>query len=292
MPIAPSVLDGDLLHAFDAFARTLNFTHAAKEIHLSQPALHERVRKLGDLVGVSLYARRGRSIALTETGRALAAFARDTLARAESFARDVRGEPRRDVVTLAAGEGALLYLLGPALSAFRAKRVATLRLRTTGARATADAVLSGQADLGVSVFDVVPRGLVAQDLHAAAHVAALPARHVLARRSTLRLEDLAYERWILPPEGRLYRDLIARSVAKSGAEVEAPIEADGWPLMLALVAAGLGVSIVNGCCKPPRGVVLRPVPELGTVRYRVVTRRGVELSSPASTLFDLVRRTK
>src|SRR5688572_224198 len=78
------ILDGDLLRAFDAFATTLNFTHAAKQIHLSQPALHERVRKLADLVGAVLYERKGRVIALTDTGRSLAAFARETLAKTEA----------------------------------------------------------------------------------------------------------------------------------------------------------------------------------------------------------------
>ncbi|WP_437873430.1 helix-turn-helix domain-containing protein [Sorangium sp. So ce363] len=47
---------------------------------------------------------------------------------------------------------------------------------------------------------------------------------------------------------------------------------------------GLGVAVVNGICAPPRGVILRPVPELGTVCYRLVTRRGAELPPAAERL--------
>jgi hypothetical protein len=54
--------------------------------------------------------------------------------------------------------------------------------------------------------------------------------------------------------------------------------------MLQFAALGLGLAVVNGICTPPRGVVLRPVPELGTVCYRLVTRRGVELSPAAERL--------
>jgi hypothetical protein len=46
----------------------------------------------------------------------------------------------------------------------------------------------------------------------------------------------------------------------------------------------VGLAVVNGICTPPRGVVLRPVPELGTVCYRLVTRRGDELPAAAERL--------
>src|SRR5262245_64804507 len=118
MQSAAPILDGELLRAFVAFADTLNFTHAARRVGLSQPALFERVRRLGDEVGAPLYERAGRQILLTDRGRRVAAHAREALTRADLFLRELRGEPARDLVTLASGEGAFLYLLGPALSRF------------------------------------------------------------------------------------------------------------------------------------------------------------------------------
>jgi DNA-binding transcriptional LysR family regulator len=94
---------------------------------------------------------------------------------------------------------------------------------------------------------------------------------------------------VVPPGGRPYRDLVARFVAIAGGTIEAPVEAEGRPLMLEFVRAGSGAAVVNGTCAPPRGVVLRRIPELGTVRYRVPWRAGAALSPAARLGVDLVR---
>ena len=283
MPSAAPILDGELLRAFAAFADTRSFTQAARRVGLSQPALFERVRRLSDEIGAPLYERSGKELRLTERGLKVAAHARDALARAEAFAREIRGEPAREVVTLAAGEGAFLYLLGPALARF-AGEAAGLRLLTLGAASACEAVRAGDAHLGVGVLDLVPAGLTARDVRRTPLCVAMPARHRLARRRTLALADIAGERLILPPAGRTHRDLVGRAIARLGHEVAPPVEADGWPLMLQFAALGLGLAVVNGICTPSRGVVLRPVPELGTVCYRLVTRRGVELPPAAERL--------
>ena len=108
-----------LLPTFAAFADTLSFTHAAARLHLSQPAVHMQVKKLEEELGVALYRRAGRSLELTAEGAALARFARETGARTRDFLSELRGEGSREPVVLAAGEGAYLYLLGPAIRALR-----------------------------------------------------------------------------------------------------------------------------------------------------------------------------
>lgn len=291
MESAGPILDGDLLRAFAAFAATLNFTRAARDVGLSQPALFERVQRLSADLG-PLYERSGRQLSLTPRGKKVAAYAREVLARGETFARELRGEPTRETVVLAAGEGAFLYVLGPALARFASDAPTEngwgIRLLTLGAPSTCDAVRTGEAQLGVGVLDVVPPELVARDVLRCPLAAALPRAHPLARRRTVRLADLGRERLILPPEGRSHRDLIGRAIAKLGHEITLPIEADGWPLMLQFAALGLGIAIVNGVCTPPRGVVLRPIPELGTVRYRLVVRRGAALPPPALRLAERI----
>jgi DNA-binding transcriptional LysR family regulator len=226
---------------------------------------------------------------LTAQGVELTAFARDLLGRGAAFTGRLRGEVKESV-TLAAGEGAYLYLLGPALTAF-AKDPARLELLTLGGPAACSAVQLGQAHLAVGVFDLVPRGLHAQELLTTRLCAALPARHHLAKASRLALKDLAGERMILAPEGQSHRTLVGRALASIGSTVEQHIEADGWPLMLAFVAAELGVAVVNGICRPPPGVVLRPIPELGVVKYRLLTRGAPQRGGPAHRLAEAVKRS-
>lgn len=283
------ILDGALLRAFVAFADALNFTHAARAVGLSQPALFERVQRLADEVGAALYEREGRRIRLTEAGSRVAAFAREELARAQDLLGELRGEARREDVTLAAGEGSYLYLLGPALRRFRRDAPgASLRLLTRGAGDAVAAVREGAAQLAVAVLDLVPDDLAARDLVRTPLCVALAADHRLAARRRIKLSDLAGERLILTPAGQSHRDHVARALAGVPASAEPPLETDGWPLMLKFAALGLGVAIVNGVCELPRGLVARELRELGSVTYRLVWRRGAALPPAACALRDAI----
>lgn len=267
------ILDGELLRAFAAFAAERNFTRAARACALSQPALHERVQKLGAQLGLTLYRREGRELVLTEEGARVAAFARGSLERSAAFVESLRGATSREHVTLAAGEGAYLYVLARGIEAFAKRDAAKLAFVTLGGPSCVSAVLEGRAHVGVAVVDVVPRGIRAVEIARAPVCAVMAGSHRLAKNKRVSLADLSGERLVLAPEGQSHRAIVTRAV--SGARVapssEPVIEADGWPLMLAFAAMGLGVAIANGVCELPRGAVARPIPELGTVAYSVLT---------------------
>jgi len=279
------MIDGSLLTSFVAFGEHRNMTRAARAVGISQPAFFERLQRLADEVGQPLYARRGRELVLTAAGERVLAFARDRAADHALLLAELRGTEEPRVVTLAAGEGAYLYLLGHALTRFSGAR---LDLLTLGARATLEALRTGVAQLGVAVVDVVPRGITAQPIVTTPLCVALPARHRLVKVKRIALTDLRGERWILPPEGQLHRDLVSRAIARSGDSPAHALEADGWPLTLQFVALGLGVAIVNGTCIAPKGVEIRPVPELGSVTYRLLARANAALSPDAQRLAALL----
>jgi DNA-binding transcriptional LysR family regulator len=274
MQSAARILDGELLRAFFAFATELNFTRAARRCALSQPALFERVRKLSDQLGVALYVRDGRALALTAEGARVAAFAREWLDRSAKFSLELRGESTRESVTIASGEGAYLYLLGPTLARLGADEALQLELLTLGGPSAVSAVLEGRAHVGVGVVDMPPRGLVAKDALKTPMCAVMSRAHPLAKKSRVTLRELGEARLILPPEGQSHRSFIARAIEGAGSTVAPPIEADGWPLALHFAAMGLGVAVANATCAVPRGAVARPIPELGAVMYRVFHRRG------------------
>lgn len=287
----PSILDAELLRAFAAFAEERNFTRAARRLGLSQPAFFDRIRRLSELLGIVLYRKEGRVLSLTAEGVRVAAFARESVERTSGFLRALRGESARETVVLAAGEGAYLYLLGPAISRFREASRGELTLLTLGGPTAVEAVLDGRAHVGVGVVDLPPRGLQSWELVKTPLCVAMARGHGLAKRKKVSLALLAGERLILPPEGQSHRAFVGRAFASIGAEVRAPIEADGWPLILRFAALGLGVAVVNGVCEPPEGVVLRAVPELGTVSYRAFVRRGAKLDAAAESLVEAVRET-
>ena len=93
----------DDLEAYERFAESLNFTRAAEQLLISQPALHVKIKKLADHYGVPLYQRDGRNILLTEAGERLLVFARDALAAERRIREELSGDTGHSQVTLAAG---------------------------------------------------------------------------------------------------------------------------------------------------------------------------------------------
>src|SRR3954462_5619775 len=71
------------LRYFVAVAEALHFRKAAERLHVAQPAVSEQVRKLEQELGVMLFNRTQRSVALTPAGMALLEEARHVLRHAE-----------------------------------------------------------------------------------------------------------------------------------------------------------------------------------------------------------------
>jgi DNA-binding transcriptional LysR family regulator len=270
------VLKLEWLEGFAAFAEHLNFTHAARALHLSQPALHAQIRRLSEALGVPLYGREGRRLRLTAEGEEVLRFARQTRERSAAFVQRLRTGTSRQPLVLAAGEGALLYLLGDAIRAFASRGPAPLRLLTRDRDGTLAALRRGEAHVGVAVLDPVPDDLHGRVLAEIPQALVMPRAHPLARRRTIPVAALAELPLVLPPEGRPQREALARAVAEEGGRLQPAVEATGWELAIHFVSLGLGLAVVNGCCRLPPGLVGRVVPGLPRARYHTLHRPDAE----------------
>jgi len=112
----------DFLRGFEASGRLLSFTRAAEELHLTQSALSRQVAAIEEALGVALFERRHRALALTPEGEA---FHREittqlqAIARAAESAGSARRSPGLTVTTTVSF--ASLWLI-PRLARFRAQR--------------------------------------------------------------------------------------------------------------------------------------------------------------------------
>ncbi|MCO8274206.1 LysR family transcriptional regulator [Actinoplanes sp. TRM 88003] len=260
-------VSADALAAFAVFADHLNFTRAAAELHISQPALHVKIRKLAAELGRPLYHRDGRRLVLTTDGEAVARFARTHDERLTQFLSEFAGATATRPVVLAAGQGAYLYLLGDTIRTMQPTR---LRLINCDHRQMLSAVRSGQAHLGVSVLDVLPDDLTVTELTTFPQVLLVPAGHRLARRRRVTLPDLDGEALVVPPQHRPQRMQLEQSLRAAGADWSVAVEAEGWPLISHFAALGVGLAIVNGCVPTPPGMEAKPVADLPPVTYHVV----------------------
>jgi DNA-binding transcriptional LysR family regulator len=260
------------LFSFAVFAEKCNFTHAAVQLHISQPALHVQIKKLTEQVGVPLYLRSGRTLRLTPEGERLAAFARSVQEEEAGVLARLRGETYSGPVVLAAGQGAFLYLLGPAVKAFPKKRWPLRLLNMRGPEAI-ESLRQARAHLAVAVLTSVPEGLEATRLRDVGQHLLMKSNHRLARRRKLSPADLAGEELILAPAGSPHRMMVEQAMRSEGIAPEVSVEASGWELMMDFVSKGMGVAIVNDFCSVPRGLTAVPMRGFPLATYYLLARK-------------------
>ena len=111
----------DFLRGFEAAGRRLSFTLAAEELFLTQSALSRQIKSLEDALGVALFERRHRTLALTPAGRA---FHREVTGALESLAaatEHVRGASRGPGLTVSTTVSFASLWIIPRLATFRAR---------------------------------------------------------------------------------------------------------------------------------------------------------------------------
>jgi DNA-binding transcriptional LysR family regulator len=271
--IDPGLLEADAVRAFAVFAEHRNFTTAAAALHLSQPSLHVKIRKLADGLGLELYQREGRGLVLTGAGERLAEFARDSSRRVDDFLGDLSEDTR--LVRIAAGRATLRWVISGAVQAI-ARSGRTVRVLTANRDAALASLVAGQADLAAIALDPPPPSLAARLVATYPQVLVVPAKHRLASRRRVRVADLAGLDLLVPPAGRPHRRALESALLEAGVEWQVAAEVDGWDLLIHFAALGLGATVVNGCVHLPARLRAVPIADLPPVRYWATWRPSRE----------------
>ena len=108
----------DPLLAFEAAARNLSFTKAAKELFLTQSAVSRQIQQLEDDLGIKLFERRARALLLTENGQLFYRAAQDALQKLHDSARRLRGTTTMNTVVVSTTPGFASLWLIPHLAGF------------------------------------------------------------------------------------------------------------------------------------------------------------------------------
>ncbi len=114
-PRLPSL---DLLRGFEAAARLLSFTHAGRELHLSQSAVSRQIQELEQQLGVPLFQRKHRALALTAAGQQLYPAAAQVLATMRSVTDRLRASSGQRVVAVTTNVSFAALWLVPRLARF------------------------------------------------------------------------------------------------------------------------------------------------------------------------------
>jgi DNA-binding transcriptional LysR family regulator len=237
------------LEYFAAVAADLNFSRAAQRIHVVQSALSASVSRLEKELGVELFDRSKRQIALTAAGEVFLQHAREvilTAQRARSSIEEHRGE-LTGTVTLGTLMSWGTLNLPAALEEFRRLHpLVSVRLRQSlaGSAGHLDAIANGQMDLALVSITQPSRQITLLELTHEPMVFVCDSTHTLAQRRRVRLADLAGHEFIHFPLGWGIRRRLDAGFAAAGVHPTNAYEVADYAIAAELVRHRLATTVL------------------------------------------------
>lgn len=237
------------MRAFLAVAEELHFGRAAERLGIAQPPLSRAIRQFEQELGTELFHRTTRQVALAPAGEALLAPARALLAAADTAQQSVQMASAGDIGRVRLGLGTLSsHRVASRLvaEAHRRKPGITVDLESNVYSEEGIARLhDGTLDLALIRWQTQPPGIAGRPALFERPMVAVHAEHRLAGRSSVTVEDLRDESFILLPTdpGSTIRDLTLHWCYEAGFSPRIVQEAPDSQLVSALVAAGMGITV-------------------------------------------------
>jgi DNA-binding transcriptional LysR family regulator len=273
-----------------------SFIAAAAFLKTSQPALTRSIKRIEDVLGVSLFERTTRRVQLTEAGREFVAVAERILNDLRISVRSMRdlADQQRGQVIVASIMSVANGLLPRIIAEYHAARPAIeLHLREGIHGDVLEAIRSGVADLGITYVDELPDTIAMVPLGREVFHVVMPGPHRLAALQAVTMKQIAREPLVsLPNESRTRRTIDA-AASRQGVTLKHAVTVTQFATMMSLVRAGLGVAIVPAGAIVgfnTEGLVTKPVtgPEL-TRNLGLITLKEREPSPAALGISALIR---
>lgn len=251
------------LRYFKAVAELLNFSRAAEQLRVAQSALSRQIQALEHDVEVKLLDRDRTRVSLTDAGKAFYAHTCKLLLQVDIAVTDARQIARGSSGELVVCTDWRLdaHIVSVAVEEFRRKhpRVEIL-LRSAAPKEHIAMIRSGQAHLGFIAREFIGKksDLQFQPIQRVYINAILPVRHPFAKRSTVRLSDLAKETWVDTSEMEAvpFRAYFIQQCRLSGYLPRIGKTASSLDALFGHVASGYGITAAPDHLRPRPGLAL------------------------------------
>lgn len=230
-----------------ALAEHRHFGRAAQASFVSQPTLSTQIKKLEDELGVALVERTSRKVLLTEVGREIAQRSRDVLNEVDQIRAIARRtlDPESGTVRLGIFPTLGPYLLPHVIPRIRARFP---RLELLLVEEKTEVLLrqlrEGRLDAAVLALPIHDDQLHAQFLFEEPFLLAVPEGHTLARRKSIKLEDLSDHSLLLLDDGHCLRDQALEVCQLAGALEKSGFRATSLETLRQMVAANVGITLL------------------------------------------------
>jgi LysR family hydrogen peroxide-inducible transcriptional activator len=283
------------LRYFLAVARAGSFTAGAKQCSVSQPSLSIQLAKLEGELGGALLERNRRKARLTALGetflpRAQAALKELELARMElaELAGLVKGRVRLGCLPTTGA-----YLLPAVLIKFaRSYPGVQVILREESSPGLAKCLEEGDVDLAILDEAGLLPSLIIEKLFSEELLVAIPPGHHLSNRSRLSLVETKNEPFIMMKQGHGFRKITMDLFDQVGITPRIVFESGEIETVQALVAAGLGLSIVPRMVRKEKGPAYAELSKPKAERsLHIASRKGGALSSAVQAMRKMILET-
>lgn len=236
------------LRYFTALAEELNFTRAAERLHISQPPLSAQIAQLEEELGVKLFYRNSRKVALTDAGAAFLQDVRIVQNRLKNAVHRVQnihsGLAGRVEIGLSGS-----HFLGP-LPQFISDLAQShpdidVILNEMAPNDQIEALREQRIDISISRQSVDDEFLCSRLLWPDPLLVAMPRKHPLSDHTSIQLPQLAHERFImLRRETSRFAEKLFNACIADGFTPQVTHSVAEVPAQLSLVSAGLGIAVV------------------------------------------------
>ncbi|KJK22562.1 hypothetical protein UB46_20730 [Burkholderiaceae bacterium 16] len=267
------------LEAFLAVGRTLSFSEAARQVHLSQPALSATVRKLEEQIEALLFDRTTRHVALTPVGGELLGIVEGLFENFDGAFAAVRDfvDGKRGRLAIAASPSLAAAFLPEVIVAFEAAHPGVvLRVHDVLSDVSIEMVRQGTVDLALAPVKSDEHDLVHRELFQDSLVLLCHSEDPLAQSRTVTWRQLQPHRLVSLKSTSSVRHLMEAAFLQQGRALSPAFEVEHASTVIGFVANRLCVGVLP--------LSLLPLVRVGQVTYRRITHPEIQRTICAITL--------
>lgn len=258
------------LRYFVGVAEDLHFGRAAARLGISQPPLSNQIRQLEQEIGVQLFQRNSRAVALTAAGALFLREARATLAQADRAVSIARRAAAGELGELVIGFNASAPFVPSVARAIHDFRVAYPDVHLTLLEQSEVSLRAALAERSIEIGFLrslraldPPEGVASRLLLREGFVAAMRPDHPLAGAGPISLAELNRQPMVFYQREQSggFTEQVLRLLEEAGAVPTATQEVREVSTLFGLVAAGIGITIVaqSLCALQSVGLIYRPI---------------------------------
>jgi DNA-binding transcriptional LysR family regulator len=278
---------------FIAVYETLNFTKAAAQCQVSQPALTKAIKRLEDYLGSTLFVRDGRRVIVSEFGKILHPNLEEMLRQDQAVKTLSKNFRLLDKTPLSVG---VMVTIGPtALAPF----LVDFRTKHPGIEVSVverpliellRALKEGEVEVALLHDPEQDNGDIRADpIYQERYVVVMPPGHALATRDEIRLKDLSKQSYVDRLSCEM-RELVMAKAAMEGVELYARFRSEHEDWVQGMVLAGMGFAFMPEYAVTARDLIVRPFVDPAVSRtVSIASMRGRKWSLAASAFSQSLR---